>query len=426
MAGLFRRVGRWLRQYVRPLVGYWDILVLLEELRERMGRLEPTMSVSHDLLLQSNNQIIELETRLSLLATSHAQLAARGGALAAMVAAEVDRLDGYITHHAATLKDSIASMSGDLNTLKDSIASVGGDLQENVARIRGDLNPLLATTVALAGRPERAYAAPGLDVLVVAAGYDLIVPTEEAGLLTYILRHGLEAVEPGVRTVLQTHLKQGAVAVDVGANIGIHAITMALTVGPNGRVLCFEPLPHLAKTLERTLRLNGLAGRTQVHEMALADEVGEATLHRTVHGPISSLYLPPEGMGSEPILVRLATLDANFAPGARVDLVKIDVEGAEPRVWRGMRRILEDNAEIEIVLEWSASHFQRTREDPVAFMAEIRAAGFSPFRISDDGTPGPLLTPLCQDVAALEASNLLLTRCPVTQDLCQNVGDMMA
>ena len=174
--------------------------------------------------------------------------------------------------------------------------------------------------------------------LLLAANYDLLVPTEEVGLIAYLLRHGPAAIEPGVRSVLRDRLKPGGTAVDVGANIGIHSITMGLAVGKHGRVVCFEPLPHLAKAVKRTLRLNGLGDRALVHQMALAGESGEVTFHRAAHGPMSSLYPPPGGQGAEAIIVRTTTLDESFAPGDRVDLVKMDVEGAEPLVWRGMQQ----------------------------------------------------------------------------------------
>lgn len=140
---------------------------------------------------------------------------------------------------------------------------------------------------------------------------------------------------------------------------------------------------------------------------------------------MSSLYSLPDGLGADAIIVRTTTLDECFAPGERVDLVKMDVEGAEPRVWRGMQRVLRENADIEIILEWSSSHFRRAGEDPVAFMAEIRAAGFRPFVISDDG-PASHLAPLRDGVDALEASNLLLTRRPIEQNADQVVASAVA
>lgn len=406
MNALFRGVGRRLREYIRPLVGFWDLLERIEELRERVSRLEPTTNAAYKLLLENQGTISNIEPglfeRLDLLTTAQTHLTGRGGPLIATVAAEVDRLDGYLSHHAATLREGFAA---EMNRLDGFLANRETALRESVAAICEGLDLLHNSVVARERRPEQAYAVPAVDALVIDADYDLIVPAGDTGLLAYILRHGLGAVEPGVRAVLKSRLKPGGVAVDAGSNIGIHTVTMASAVGREGRVVCFEPLPHRVKALERTLRLNGFGDLVRVQQMALADIAGEATLHHAVHGPMSSLCSLPDGMEAELIPVRLTTLDESFPPGARVDLVKMDVEGAEPRVWRGMRRILCENANLEVVLAWSAAHFRRSGEDPMAFMAEIRAAGFCPYVIADDETAG--LTPL-RDCSALEACNLLL------------------
>jgi FkbM family methyltransferase len=403
MPSPFRRLGLWLRRYVLPLVGFWDLLFRLEELQKRVGGLEATMVASHELLSQIQGQITlfhnGLAGRLDRLDGRLEELTARDGALATTIAAEVDRLDGYIAYHAAELGDCVVGISNDLRPIQHSLST-------------------------LVGRQICAYAAPGLDALVVAAGYDLLVPTEEVGLIAYLLRHGPAAIEPGVRAVLWDHLKPGAVVVDAGANIGIHSIVMASAVGSKGRVVCFEPLPHLANALKRTLHLNGFGDRVWVQQSALSDATGEATLYRAAHGPMSSFYALPDSIEAEPILVRVGTLDEYFAPGARVDFVKMDVEGAEPRVWRGMRRILEENEDIEVVLEWSSSHFRRSGEDPSAFMAEIQVAGFSPFVITDDGATERLI-PL-DSAEVLEATNLLLTRRPIGRDAAKTEGSVVA
>ena len=139
-----------------------------------------------------------------------------------VVAEEIDRLDGYLVYHANSLSRQI----DELNRIS--------------------------------------YLHANLDALLVTGEFDLLIPTAEAGLLSYVTRHGVEAIEPGVRAVLQARLRPGATAVDIGANIGVHALTMAKIVGPSGRIVCFEPLPHIASTLERTLRLNGFGERSQV------------------------------------------------------------------------------------------------------------------------------------------------------------------
>jgi FkbM family methyltransferase len=194
--------------------------------------------------------------------------------------------------------------------------------------------------------------------------------------------------------------------VDIGANIGVHALIMAKIVGPSGRVVCFEPVPHIASTLERTLRLNGFGERSQVICSAAANAAGEATLHSAPHSPMSSLSPIPEKCAS--LTVRTVALDDYFAPGARVDLVKIDVKGAEPLVYKGMSRLVRENPEIELILKWSASHFVRSNQSPELFWDSIRNDGFKPLRI-DDERPGQLVA--LQGVATVpDAANILLTR----------------
>jgi len=284
--------------------------------------------------------------------------------LETIVAKEIDRLDGYLVYHTNCLSRQIA----ELNRIS--------------------------------------FVHANLDALLMAGEFDLLIPTAEAGLLSYVTRHGIEAIEPGVRAVLQARLHPGSTAVDIGANIGVHALTMAKTVGPGGRVICFEPLAHIASTLERTLRLNGFGERSQVICSAAADSAGEATLHRAPHSPMSSLYPIPENYAF--LTVRTIALDDHFAPGERVDLVKIDVEGAEPLVYKGMSRVLRENLEIELILKWSASHFVRSNQSPELFWDLIRNDGFKPLRI-DEERPGQLVA--LKGVATVpDTANILLTR----------------
>jgi FkbM family methyltransferase len=278
-----------------------------------------------------------------------------------------------------------------------------GTIYEGIKRDFGDLPHVI-----FGRRPERDHMAQGVDAIVAAGDHDLVVPMEEAGLLARILRHGPDAIQPGVRAVLRDRLQPGAVAVDAGANIGIHTLTMASATGVEGRVIGFEPLPHRARALRRAIRLNGFAAWAEVHQTALADSLGEVTVRHAAHGPVSSPHPQQEAMETQPLRVRAITLDDCLAPGSRVDLVRLAVEGAEPMVWRGMQRVLRDNPGIGIVLAWSAPHIRSSGEDPAAFMAQIHAAGFFPFVIMDQ--PGGGLMPPSGDMMAIETCALLLTR----------------
>jgi FkbM family methyltransferase len=284
--------------------------------------------------------------------------------LESIVAKEIDRLDSYLIYHADSLSRQIA-----------------------------ELNRISCVHV-------------NLDALLTTGEFDLLIPTTEAGLLSFVTRHGIEAIEPGIRAVLQARLHAGATAVDVGANIGVLALTMAKIVGSSGRVVCLEPLPQIASTLERTMRLNGFGQWTQVVCSAAADFAGESTLHRALHSPTSSLFPITEEYTS--LTARTIALDDHFAPGERVDMVKIGVRGAEPLVYKGMSRILRENPGIELILKWAASDFARSGQSAESFWGLIRSDGFKRLRI-DDERPGQLLALEEMETVPVRA-NILLTR----------------
>lgn len=121
------------------------------------------------------------------------------------------------------------------------------------------------------------------------------------------------------------------------------------------------------------------------------------------------MFSLPDFMTAEEIQAPAATLDERIPPGSRVDFIKIDAEGAEPNVWRGMSRIVAENPQLEIVLEWPSSHFQRSGRDPAAFMHDIRSCGFKPYLINVR-SDHELTQPLSKNVSALEGENLFSTR----------------
>ena len=248
-----------------------------------------------------------------------------------------------------------------------------------------------------------------VDAILRTTEFDVAVPTAESGLLEYISRHGFEDIDADVAAVIKARVQPGAAAVDVGSNVGVHALTLAAAVGPSGTVTCFEPMPHMAAALGRTLRLNGFGDRAKVHCEAVTDKTGLVAFYRAHNGTKSSLFSLPDFMIAETIQVPSTTLDEHITPGSRVDFIKIDVEGAEPNVWRGIRRIIAENPKLEIALKWSSSRFRLGGSDPTAFMDDICSSGFRPHLI-DVHSNRDLMRPLGKDVNALEAADLFLTR----------------
>ena len=77
------------------------------------------------------------------------------------------------------------------------------------------------------------------------------------------------------------------------------------------------------------------------------------------------------------------TLDDALPPATRVDFVKVDVEGAELFVLRGMRRVIEENPHISVVIEFAPEHLIRAGIAPSDFLSEIARMAFGISRIDD-------------------------------------------
>jgi FkbM family methyltransferase len=148
-------------------------------------------------------------------------------------------------------------------------------------------------------------------------------------------------------------IRPGDTLYDVGANIGLISILTALhPSGASVRVHSFEPEPRNFAHLRRNLELNGLGHRVQAHAVALGAEEGEAVLHvRGAEGEGRHSIATDKG-SSGSIRVPLTTAD-EFARsiGEPPDIVKIDVEGAEGRVLRGMEDLLQSGRPRELLLE---------------------------------------------------------------------------
>ncbi len=234
----------------------------------------------------------------------------------------------------------------------------------------------------------------------------LLVPKEDEALLAVMLEGGV--LEPGTRRVLTSLLHDGDTMVDVGANIGLLCLPAARSVGAGGRVLAFEPVPRLAQLLERSMHLNFVSDQVRVRQAACGDRAGSARLH--VGRILGHSSLLPLDAARETIDVPLEMLDDQISPGSRVAVVKIDAEGYELPVWRGMRRVLNENAELCVIVEFGPSHLQRAGVSIAAWLDEFRAGGFGIYEIDErGGVCSPLRSRGLEDVVSL---NLLLLRRP--------------
>jgi FkbM family methyltransferase len=235
----------------------------------------------------------------------------------------------------------------------------------------------------------------------------LIVPAQDEVLLTVLL-DAAGVLEPGSTTVMTRLIHDGDTVVDVGANIGLLTVPAARRVGPSGRVVALEPLPVLARVLQRSMHINGVADRVTIHTCAAAAESGTARIHISNILGHSSL-LPVEGE-IEALDVTLRPLDDLIAPRQAVSFVKIDAEGYELPVFRGMQRIVAENPDLALIVEFGPSHLRRAGVSIEAWLHEFTSQGFRPYEIDEQtGRCAPLRE---HGLDTLVSVNLLMLRRP--------------
>jgi FkbM family methyltransferase len=205
------------------------------------------------------------------------------------------------------------------------------------------------------------------------------VEVEVAGVGRFAVRAGTDDIlhvmtsrEPHVRRVIEQRLSRGGTFVDAGANIGFYSVLAARLVGPEGRVFAFEMMPDTAEILRRHVRLNTV-GWVQVVEQALAERNGEtvtASVEPGKHGQ-ASIVSPAGGNGRITAQVATVTLDTALAEVGRIDVLKMDLEGAEYLALLGAGQVL---ARTGCVV------FESNDEDPRVF-GLFRQHGFAVERL---------------------------------------------
>lgn len=221
---------------------------------------------------------------------------------------------------------------------------------------------------------ERAWALRLSDDMVlcrVLGFLKLYADPEDRSISPHLMMEGFW--EPRTTEVMVDLMRHGMVSVDVGANLGYFTLLMAVLGGERGRVLSFEPNPKVARRLRESLLLNGFENRVDFHQDVLGDTDGREVhlLTTTDHpGGAHVTALQPDG----PNFVKATMRRLDGVPGALdATLVKIDAEGMEESIWRGMTAMIAGQRLRYIIIEFSAAAYA----DGPGMLDEAEAAGFT-------------------------------------------------
>lgn len=187
--------------------------------------------------------------------------------------------------------------------------------------------------------------------------------------------------EQGTTHLIMRFLKEGDVFVDAGANLGYFTILAAKKVGRDGKVYCFEPNPSVTKYLLRNIELNQLEN-VVVHEKGVSDINGHFMFFVSDKDISLGNVVGPIGKDSQAIQIQTVRMDEELPLGLEVDLAKIDVEGEELNVLRGMQSIIERSPEIKILIEYSLTNSERKKSNPQDLL-DFLAQWFSIYQVLD-------------------------------------------
>lgn len=220
-------------------------------------------------------------------------------------------------------------------------------------------------------------------------GPKIYLDTRETSLAPMIIEYGFW--EKWVTDVFLSLVKPGLTVLDIGANCGYYSLLAAQNVGPTGQVHCVEPNPFLHQNLLRSFAINKFTN-VKLHKVAFAakDEKevtlytpgsfsGGATIYEipdsyTQYGPIQKVKVP-------------AVHFADYFSDLTAQLIKIDIQGAEPHLVDGLLNIAERSKKLDILMEYAPILWIAAGFNPRSVMERFTQNGFTIKIIERRGNP---------------------------------------
>lgn len=204
-------------------------------------------------------------------------------------------------------------------------------------------------------------------------GFDLMLPTEDQG--TLIMAMGKAHLHPRVREILESNVRPGDVVVDGGSNVGFFSLVAAMRLNGSGRVISFEPNPRTFGLLRQNVAHNHLESIVRVEEKALTSSNGTFEFTASTDEPMRSSLVVDAGPTKKTIRVSGVRLD-DYVKAHNldsVDIIKLDLEGAEPLAIEGMAKSLL-SARL-LVFEVNGPLLSRLGVEPLRFVRRVIEVG---------------------------------------------------
>ena len=201
--------------------------------------------------------------------------------------------------------------------------------------------------------------------------------------------------EKATTELFRTVVKKGDVILDMGANIGYFTLLAAKLVGKKGKVYSFEPEPRNYHYLKKNIELNKYTN-VFAFQKAVADKPGKVKLyicpydtgHHTInqYGGIEKYSPKFIYTNKEFVEIEAVVLDDFFGETKRkIDVIKMDIEGAEVLALSGMDHIIKENGKLKMFIEFFPLFIREMGSSPEEFIKKLlEDYRFAIFVIPDD------------------------------------------
>ncbi len=181
------------------------------------------------------------------------------------------------------------------------------------------------------------------------------------------LRHVYEMdVEKAIRNILG----KGDVFIDIGANVGYFSVIASRIIGKSGKVYAFEAIPKICGLLSESIAINDIKN-IMLFNNAVYSEKNKVLFHCMKNSAFS--HISGDNTSDNAIETDSITLDSMLHKLGKVDVMKIDVEGAEMNVLLGGEKLI-DRYKPRIVMEvqdWSLQRFNYNSKDIISFLGKL-------------------------------------------------------
>lgn len=179
-------------------------------------------------------------------------------------------------------------------------------------------------------------------------------------------------------------IKPGMTVVDIGANIGLYTVIAARLAGPSGKVFAFEPEPFNFALLKKNVAANALSN-VVLSNVAVAEKTNEQTLYLDNYNKGSHSFARFESAKNS-VIVKTDTLDDLLAAHGSlvVDVIKMDIEGAECLALQGMTDTLSRSPHLQMFTEVYPERISAVGGSAEMFLKGLKERGFALEIIDED------------------------------------------